>query len=70
MKTKCKLQQAIFTFISIQTGTNYDETLMQTFRNLDKNNDGVLSKEELIEGMELSQVLNLRNPKKSGLHEC
>ena len=46
-----KLQQAAFTFIASQlTSKEEKQQLMNTFRVLDKNGDGILSKEEIILG--------------------
>lgn len=46
-----KLQQAAFTFIASQlTSKEEKQQLMETFKQLDKNGDGILSREEILEG--------------------
>jgi calcium-dependent protein kinase len=46
-----KLQQAAFTFIASQlTSKEEKQQLMDTFKALDKNGDGILSKDEILEG--------------------
>ncbi|KRX03976.1 Protein kinase-like domain [Pseudocohnilembus persalinus] len=50
---KGKLQSALLTFIVNQLVTNQQkEDLLETFKQLDANNDGVLSREELIQGFQ------------------
>lgn len=58
-QTKCKLQQAIFTFIAIQTTKGYDETLMNTFKTLDTDQNGVLTRTELVNGKLHSKINSL-----------
>lgn len=52
-----KLQQALYFFLINQTTSQEEKNqLTETFKRLDKNQDGVLSKEELIEGMKKSKI--------------
>ena len=46
------MQQSIYMFLINQTTTHEEQKKMiETFKKLDKNNDGVLSKDELREGL-------------------
>ncbi|CAK59936.1 unnamed protein product (macronuclear) [Paramecium tetraurelia] len=56
-----KLKAAIFQFISVQL-VNKEESskLFQTFKTLDQNGDGVLTKEELLKGMLSADVDHLK----------
>lgn len=46
-----KLQQAAFTFIASQLASKEEkQQLLETFRTLDKNGDGTLSRDEILEG--------------------
>lgn len=50
--SQSKMQQAIYFFLINSTMTEKEKKqLTETFKKLDKNNDGVLSKEELLEGV-------------------
>lgn len=49
--TKNKLKQAVFTFIVTQImNAQEKEEIEKAFKSLDTNNDGMLTKEELVEG--------------------
>jgi calcium-dependent protein kinase len=63
MQIKCKLKQAIMTFIltQIEKGDEMKE-LLKIFRDLDTDHDGTLNKEELIIG--LQRVKPKEDPKK------
>lgn len=56
-KSQSKMQQAIFMFLINQTITQEERnSMMETFKKLDKNQDGVLSKEEIKEGLEFINI--------------
>ena len=56
-KAEQKLQQAAFTFIASQLASKEEkQRLLETFRTLDKNGDGTLSREEILEGYK--QIMN------------
>ena len=50
--TKFKLEQAVYTFLAMNTSTNEDEKyLRELFQKMDTSKDGKISKEEFIKGM-------------------
>jgi len=54
-----KLQEATFMYIVNQLTTKDErEELLKTFKALDVNGDGVLSKEELIDGIYTIKIIN------------
>ncbi len=56
-KTRNKLQQAIYTFIAIQTASDNDsERLNEIFLSLDTDGNGVLTREELVKGFTLAKT--------------
>ena len=51
-KTERKMQQAVLTFMAMFLASNEErENLKKVFVELDTNNDGILSKQEIIEGI-------------------
>ncbi len=55
--SKTKMQQAIYYFLVNQMASQKEKNnLISTFKALDTNKDGVISKEELVEGFEQSKI--------------
>ncbi|OMJ80208.1 hypothetical protein SteCoe_19569 [Stentor coeruleus] len=77
-RAECKLQQAVLTFIATQFVTNEESNrLIDTFKQIDRNGDGKLSREELVEAFrseigyksavqEVEKIMMMADTNKSG----